>query len=111
MKKGISIWSFPAQSLAKNFALAKDAGFEGVEVALDESGEVSLASTERDLLAVKKTAADCGIELYSVASGLYWANWMTADDPAERECAKLALRAGLAALDRRELSLGLGGEE
>ena len=88
MKKGISIWSFPAQSLAKNFALAKDAGFEGVEVALDESGEVSLASTERDLLAVKKMAQDCGIELYSVASGLYWANWMTADDPAERARAK-----------------------
>lgn len=36
---------------------------------------------------------------------------LTSDDPAERECAKLALRAGLAALDRRELSLGLGGEE
>lgn len=32
---------------------------------------------------------------------------LTSDDPAERECAKLALRAGLAALDRRELSLGI----
>ena len=36
---------------------------------------------------------------------------LTSDDPAERECAKLALRAGLAALDRRELSLGLTSEE
>lgn len=40
MKKGISIWSFPTAPYAKNFALAKDAGFEGVEVALDETGEL-----------------------------------------------------------------------
>ena len=35
MKKGISIWSFPVQSLNRNFVLAKSAGFEGIEVALD----------------------------------------------------------------------------
>ena len=96
MKKGISIWSFPAQSLAKNFELAKDAGFEGVEVALDAVGEVSLASTERDLLAVKKTAEDCGIQLYSVASGLYWDNWMTSDDAAERARTKEIVKRHLA---------------
>ena len=37
--------------------LAADAGFEGVEVALDASGEINLESTEKDLLAVKKTVA------------------------------------------------------
>ena len=88
MKKGISIWSFPVAPLAKSFALAKNAGFEGVEVALDEVGEVSLASTERDLMRVKQAAADAGIELYSVACGLYWKYWLTADDPAERQKAK-----------------------
>ena len=89
MKKGISIWSFPAGSLKDSFLLAKDAGFEGVEVALDEgAGEVNLASTEKELLTVKKTAEDCGIQLYSVASGLYWSYWMTADDAAERQKAK-----------------------
>lgn len=88
MKKGISIWSFPAAPLAESFALAKDAGFEGVEVALDEVGEVSLSSTERDLLRVKQAAADAGIELYSVACGLYWKYWLTADDPSERQKAK-----------------------
>ena len=50
MKKGISIWSFPAMKLQEAFLLAKDAGFEGVEVALDESaGEITLASTEKEL--------------------------------------------------------------
>ena len=35
---------------------------------------------------------------------------LTGNDPAERECARLALRAGLAALDKRELSLGLSSD-
>ena len=35
---------------------------------------------------------------------------LTSDDESERECAKLALKAGLAALDRRELSLGLASD-
>lgn len=88
MKKGINIWSFPAGTLAESFALAKDAGFEGVEVGLLAEGEVSLKSTEKDLLAVKKSAADNGIELYSVATGLYWDHWLTSDCPKERATAK-----------------------
>ena len=89
MKKGISIWSFPVQSLKDSFALAADAGFEGVEVALDESaGEITLASTEKDLLEIKKQAADCGIELYSVASGLYWSYFLNDEDEAIRQKAQ-----------------------
>ena len=88
MKKGISIWSFPQQTLNESFALAKDAGFDGVEVSLDATGAVSLESTEKSLLEVKNQAADCGIELYSVASGLYWDNWLTADCEVERNRAK-----------------------
>lgn len=85
MKKGISIWSFPAGSLNDSFALAKDAGFDGVEVALDEAaGEITLTSTEKDLLAVKKQAEDNGIELYSVASGLYWSYFLNDADDAVR---------------------------
>ena len=95
MKKGISIWSFPAMSLKESFLLAKDAGFEGVEVALAEDGEVNLKSTEKDLLKVKADAGNAGIELYSVASGLYWDYWLTSDDKAEREKAKDIVRIQL----------------
>ena len=88
MKKGISIWSFPTQPLSESFALAKDAGFEGVEVAIAEDGEINLKSTESELLAVKSAASNAGIELYSVASGLYWDNWLTSDTESERNRAK-----------------------
>lgn len=85
MKKGISIWSFPEGTLKESFALAKDAGFEGVEVALDEgAGEIRLDSTEKELLEIKKQANDCGIELYSVASGLYWSYFLNDADEATR---------------------------
>lgn len=89
MKKGISIWSFQADTLENSFRLAKNAGFEGVEVALDEAaGEITLTSTERDLLAIKQQAKDEGIALYSVASGLYWNYWLNSTDPCEQAKAK-----------------------
>ena len=72
MKKGISIWSFAPAPLKECFALAKKAGFDGVEVALDETGEIALDSTKEDIMKVKAAADEAGIELYSVASGLYW---------------------------------------
>ena len=88
MKKGISIWSFPEAPLCDSFALAKDAGFDGVEVALAETGELSLTTSEKDVLKVKNQASDAGIELYSVASGLYWDYWLNADCANERQKAK-----------------------
>lgn len=89
MRKGISIWSFPEGSLKESFALAKDAGFEGVEVALDEtSGEITLSSTEKELLNVKHQAEECGIELYSIASGLYWSYFLNDEDESVRQKAQ-----------------------
>ncbi len=95
MKKGISIWSFPDQPLKKSFALAKEAGFDGVEVALAESGEINLNTTEEELLAIKRDAEECGIELYSVASGLYWDYWLNDDCAEKREKAKFIVRKQL----------------
>ena len=104
MKKGISIWSFPNAPLAENFALAKDAGFEGVEVALDAEGELSLSATERDIERIRKQAADAGIALYSVACGLYWDFWLNDNDTAKREKAKDIVKKQL------ECAAGLGCE-
>ncbi len=95
MKKGISIWSFAGGTLEENFKLAKEAGFDGVEVALALDGEINLDSTEEDLLKIKAQAKAAGIELYSVASGLYWQYSITSNDEAEREKAKACVRKQL----------------
>lgn len=88
MKKGISIWSFGNRSLRDSFLLAKSAGFEGIEVALAEDGEINLNATTDELLAIKSLANECGLSLYSVASGLYWKYSLTSDDEKQREKAK-----------------------
>ena len=40
--------------------LAKKAGFEGIELALDRAGAVSLESTEKELLEVRRMADENG---------------------------------------------------
>ena len=88
MKKGISIWSFAGANLEENMKLAKDAGFDGIELALDEIGEVSLNSSKDDILKIKEMADKIGLELYSVASGLYWTYNYTSENAENREKAK-----------------------
>lgn len=88
MKKGISIWSFGAQPLSKAFDTAKKAGFDGVEVALADTGELNLSVTDKELAEIAAQAKNAGIALYSVACGLYWDNPLTDDCPSVREKAK-----------------------
>lgn len=81
MKKGISVWSFAGETVRENMKLAKDAGFDGIELALDETGEVSLESTKEEILAIKAYGEELGLEFYSLASGLYWTyNYTSANE-------------------------------
>ena len=89
MKKGINIWSFKnGMTVAECIAMAKDAGFDGIELSLNEKGEVSLESTEQDILGIKKIAQDVGLEISSLASGLYWSYPATSSDPKIRQKSK-----------------------
>ena len=95
MKKGINIWSFPPVSIKENLKLAKDAGFEGVELALNAEGELSMASTDKEILEVKKIADDLGLSLYSLSSGLCWDYRLSDDDKNMREKAKEMIKKQL----------------
>ncbi len=88
MKKGINIWSFPPASIKDSLALAKDAGFEGVELALNGTGELSMESTEKEIKEIKTLADDMGLSLYSLSCGLCWDYRLSDDDKAMREKAK-----------------------
>lgn len=86
IKKGINIWSFPAGISYKDiFTLAKDAGFEGVELSLTEDGPLGLKSSEKDILEVKKMANDMGLNIQSFASDLAWGNPITSANDKTRE--------------------------
>jgi L-ribulose-5-phosphate 3-epimerase len=89
MKKGINIWSFPEQtSIAEAIAIAKDAGFEGIELSLNETGPLSLESGAREIEDIRKQAEDAGIALTSLASGLYWSYSMTSANADTRQKAQ-----------------------
>ena len=88
MKKGINVWSFPQGSVKDVLTLAKKAGFEGVELALNGEGELSLTSTESEIKQVKAMADDMGLALYSLSSGLCWDYRLSDDDPKLRQKAK-----------------------
>ena len=85
MKKSINIWSFIGKTNKEAMKLAKDAGFEGIELALGGEGEITMTSTDEELLSIKAYAEEIGIKIPSLSSGLCWANSLTANDPEERQ--------------------------
>ena len=85
MKKSINIWSFVGKTNREAMKLAKDAGFAGIELALGTEGEITMTSTDEQLLGIKAYAEELGIAIPSISSGLCWADSLTADDPAQRQ--------------------------
>lgn len=89
MKKGINIWSFPVgTTIEQAMRTAKYYGYEGIELSLDEKGQLSLQSSDDDILAIRGLAEEIGIEVCSLATGLYWKYSFTSDDPEVCDKAK-----------------------
>ncbi|MHA2012412.1 MAG: sugar phosphate isomerase/epimerase family protein [Candidatus Helarchaeota archaeon] len=88
-KKGINQWAFPAQMRMENiFKLAKRAEFDGVEVVIAKEGEINLNSTEEDIKKIVELSKSAGVEISSLATGLFWDYSLTSDNSSEREKAK-----------------------
>lgn len=95
MKKSINYWSFPGVlagkpefELKKCIELAKDAGFDGIELALEEKGEINLNSSRQDMDKIVEMSKEVGIELSSLATGLLWDYSLTSSEAKMREKAK-----------------------
>jgi hexulose-6-phosphate isomerase len=86
MLKSISVWAFKNdRPLPEVFEMAKQNGFEGVEVAVAEDGPITPQTTEADCKAIIQQANDSGIEIASLASGLGWKYHLTSTDEANRK--------------------------
>ncbi len=73
MKKSINIWSFYGDwSLKEKMKLAKDAGFEGIELDVSGDGPINLDSDEAAIDQVGSLAAEAGLTLSGLATGMYW---------------------------------------
>lgn len=95
MKKSINLWAFPypdKMSLAQCFELAKDAGFDGVEINFALEGEFSAQSSDAEIKAIGELAKKTGIAISGICSFLYWPYALTHNDLARR---KRGLELGL----------------
>lgn len=93
IKKSINIWSFDqTMSIRECMIMAKDAGFEGIELALSETGELGMKTPDRDITAIRDMAKEIGIEICSLATGLYWQSSLTSNREDIRERAKTVVK-------------------
>ena len=60
MKKGISTWSLPDRSADASFSLARECGFDGVEVGISDKGLLRLDSSEKELYEICKSLCKMG---------------------------------------------------
>jgi hexulose-6-phosphate isomerase len=90
MIKSISYWSFPGglentASYPEVFRRAKALGFEAVEAAVSDSGELTPESDEAKCREVARAASEAGVRISSVATGLFWSHSLSSADEAERK--------------------------
>jgi L-ribulose-5-phosphate 3-epimerase len=88
MKKSINMWAFPHPqqwTLRECLQLAKDAGFDGVEVNFDLEGEFSAETKPQDIIAIRRDAEKIGIAISGICSFLFWPYALTSNDPQRRQ--------------------------
>ncbi|TWT53162.1 L-ribulose-5-phosphate 3-epimerase UlaE [Rubripirellula amarantea] len=87
MKKSINLWAFPypdKMTLKQCLQLAKDAGFDAIELNYDLDSELSPKSGTKEFTEIRRMAEQIGIEISGVCSFLFWPYPLTSNDPAER---------------------------
>ena len=102
MIKSISAWAFDAKRTPDEiFQMAREHGFEGVEVSIGDenfplSRQVGFDATADECAKVREAADKAGVQLVSMASGFGWEFPITSSDAATRtkgiELAQKAIR-------------------
>ena len=88
MKKSINLWAFPypeRMSLKECLQLARDAGFDGIELNYDLDNDLSPKSGPKEYAAIRKDAEQIGIAISGLCSFLFWPYALTSNDPRIRE--------------------------
>lgn len=87
MKKSINLWAFPypaRMTLKECLQLAKDAGFDGIELNYDLENDLSPKAGPAEFRSIRKMADEVGIAISGLCSFLYWPYSLTDNDPARR---------------------------
>ena len=90
--KGINYWSYPGSpSLASFFLMAKRDGYECVEPAIGDDGELNLGVTQAFCEDARGLAESHGLRIETMASGTYWSYNLASPSESDRTRALAAL--------------------
>ena len=87
MKKSINLWAFPypqRMNLQECLQLAKDAGFDGIELNYDLENDLSPKSGTAEFENIRKVADKIGIQISGLCSFLFWPYPLSSNDPEKR---------------------------
>src|SRR5438874_6169003 len=87
MKKSINLWAFPypeRMTLRECLQLAKNAGFDGIELNYDLDNDLSPRATAKELRAIRAMAEKIGIAISGLCSFLFWPYPFTSNDAQKR---------------------------
>ncbi|HEY7120590.1 MAG TPA: sugar phosphate isomerase/epimerase family protein [Tepidisphaeraceae bacterium] len=87
MKKSINLWAFPypqRMNLRQCLQLAKDAGFDGIELNYDLDNDLSPKAGTREFGEIRRMADQIGIAISGVCSFLFWPYPLSSNDPEKR---------------------------
>lgn len=87
MKKSINLWAFPypaRMNLEECLQLAKDAGFDGIELNYDLENDLSPKSGTQEYREIRRMADRIGIEISGLCSFLFWPYPLTSNDASKR---------------------------
>jgi L-ribulose-5-phosphate 3-epimerase len=88
MLKSINLWAFPypeRMNLRECLQLAKNAGFDGIELNYDLENDLSPKSGAAEYTAIRRMADEIGIRISGLCSFLFWPYPLTSNDPTKRE--------------------------
>src|SRR3989442_1957874 len=88
MKKSINLWAFPypqKMSLKECLQLAKDAGFDGIELNYNLENDLSPKSDAKKYQEIRRQAEQIGIAVSGLCSFLFWPYSFTSNDLKVRE--------------------------
>jgi hexulose-6-phosphate isomerase len=86
-RKSINLWAFPypqRMNLEQCLRLAKDAGFDAVELNYDLESDLSPRHGTAEYVAIRRLAEAIGIGISGVCSFLFWPYPLTSNDPEKR---------------------------
>ncbi len=86
MKKGYSFFSFRGDiDIREHLAECSEAGYDGVELVINDCGALTMDSSEKDILAIKRMVDDFGLEVVSVGASIIWNYNIASDNPIIRQ--------------------------